>query len=100
MAEQSQVTLRLFPSRVPWLAGAEAAAERGVRTSSHRRTQGADVMRCEGSISASHRALLEDPQTSGGLMAAVEPADVKELERAGFVQIGEVERGAPGVVTG
>lgn len=100
MALQSHVTFRLRPSLVPWLPGAEAAAASGVRTSAHRRTDRVQAAGWDTTISAAHRALLEDPQTSGGLLAAVEPGCVRRLEGAGFVRIGEVEAGEPGVVVG
>ena len=98
MADQSGVMLRLWPSKVPWLPGAEASAAAGVRTSAHRLNASADTTRWGATISGAQRALLEDPQTSGGLLAAVDPAFVRELQAAGFVQIGEVEAGDAAVV--
>ena len=41
-----------------------------------------------------------DPQTSGGLLAAVDPAAAHELADAGFVTIGVVAAGAPQIVLG
>ena len=42
-------------------------------------------------------AIVHDPQTSGGLLAAVDPAVAHELVAAGvgFVEVGVVEAGAP-----
>jgi selenophosphate synthase len=42
-------------------------------------------------------ALSYDPQTSGGLLAAVSPGDVAALVAAGFVEVGDVVAGPPGV---
>jgi hypothetical protein len=40
-------------------------------------------------------ALAYDPQTSGGLLAAVEPAVVADLTGVGFVPVGEVAAADP-----
>ena len=42
-------------------------------------------------------ALCFDPQTSGGLLAAVAPGAVDACEQAGFTCIGEVEAGPAGI---
>jgi len=97
MAEQSQVAFQLETSRITLLCGAQAAAEAGVRTSAHRRARGDVSVRWGRAVSDAHRALLEDPQTSGGLLAAVDPECVGTLEAAGFVRIGEVHAGDPGI---
>jgi hypothetical protein len=39
-----------------------------------------------------------DPQTSGGLLAAVDPWAVGPLAAAGFWTVGTIEAGEPGVV--
>ena len=43
-------------------------------------------------------AVCFDPQTSGGLLAAVEPDLANELVNHGFWRVGEIEAGAPGIV--
>ena len=49
-------------------------------------------------VPASVEALAYDPQTSGGLLAAVTPAAAEHLvAHAGFTVIGSVEAGTPGV---
>ena len=48
-------------------------------------------------VSASLEALCYDPQTSGGLLAAVDGRDVAALARAGFVAVGEVVEGVAAV---
>jgi selenide,water dikinase len=105
MALQSGVQLQIDALRVPLLRGALDAAEAGVRTSAHRapafaptaEDDAAAVLRFADTVPAPLRALLHDPQTSGGLLAAVAPGDEAALVRAGFTRIGEVVVGAPGV---
>lgn len=99
MAQASGTRLRLDAARVPLLEGARERAEAGVRTSAHPRsaeTPQHDVRFAPG-LSAAQRALLWDPQTSGGLLAAVEAAALSPLQAAGYVVIGEVAAGAPGI---
>lgn len=102
MAVQSQMLLHIEAASVPLLHGAAEAAAAGVRTSAHRRDAtasgraGAPVF-AEG-ICASLRALLRDPQTSGGLLASVAPDAVAQLEASGFTRIGEVRAGRAGVM--
>jgi selenide,water dikinase len=92
VATQSQVRLRIAAADVPVLAGAREAAAAGVRTSAHR-----ERARAAGP-GAARRVVLEDPQTSGGLLATVEPDDAPALAAAGFVRIGTVESGGPAVL--
>jgi selenide,water dikinase len=92
LAERSGVGLRLDVAAVRWLPGALDAAARGVRTSAHQRarlTAGSDD---------ALQVLLQDPQTSGGLLAAVAPSDVAALQAAGYAPIGSVTADAPGSV--
>jgi selenide,water dikinase len=99
MAAQSCVTLQIEAGQVPLLEGALPLARAGVRTSMHRRSVVAehDALR---RIDPALLALLQDPQTSGGLLAAVDPADVAALQRAGFDVIGSVRAGEPVVTVG
>jgi len=48
--------------------------------------------------SASKTGLVLDPQTSGGLLAAVDPAVVDGLVAAGFWLVGAIEAGEPAVM--
>jgi hypothetical protein len=50
-------------------------------------------------VSAAIEALCYDPQTSGGLLAAVPAATADDagLVAAGFLPVGRVVEGAPGV---
>jgi selenide,water dikinase len=100
MADRSQVTLRLHAGELPLYAGAMRAAEAGVRTGGDARNRA----HLEGRVSCTAPAALEalafDPQTSGGLLAAVAPrwGSVDLLARAGFVAIGEVVDGPASVI--
>jgi selenide, water dikinase len=86
-------------ARVPLLAGARAFAAQGVVTGASGRNwaaYGADVALPAG-FAAEDKALLTDPQTSGGLLvscdAASVPAVLAVFERHGFdvvAEIGEV----------
>ncbi|MBK6488001.1 MAG: selenide, water dikinase SelD [Gemmatimonadetes bacterium] len=93
IARASQVSLRLQVAAVPALPGAWEALAAGVRTGGAERNDAylaPDV--AWGAVSAEQRALLVDPQTSGGLLVAV-PADRVDdyLARvAGSVVIGDV----------
>ena len=94
VARASDVSLVIDPARVPVLGEAQAAWERGARTGGAERNlayleplvdwTGADQWT---------RALLTDPQTSGGLLVAVPPNLVADyLSRVhGAVEIGVVE---------
>jgi selenide,water dikinase len=100
MAERSQVTLRLDAGALPLYSGALQAAEAGVRTGGDARNRAHLDGRVSCDASAALEALAFDPQTSGGLLAAVAPrwASVDLLTAAGFVAIGEVTEGPASVV--
>jgi len=93
IARASGVTLVIDPARVPLLSGARSASERGVRTGgAERNDEYLSALVDWGNASPSDRALLVDPQTSGGLLLAV-PADRvgDYLSRVpGATEIGEV----------
>jgi selenide,water dikinase len=97
MAERSHATVVLDTSLVPLYPGALAAAEAGTRTGGDRRNREYLGERVASTASAAHEALCFDPQTSGGLLAAVDPLAVADCERAGFTVIGAVEAGPKGV---
>ncbi|MEA2900845.1 MAG: selenide, water dikinase [Actinomycetota bacterium] len=99
MAERSESVLEIDTSALPLYAGALAAAEAGVRTGGDARNRVHLEGRVESSAPAAMEALAYDPQTSGGLLAAVAPsaADDPGLAAAGFVAIGRVVEGRAGV---
>jgi selenide,water dikinase len=98
MAERSGVALALSGGDLPLYPGAEAAAAAGTRTGGHVRNRSHLEGRVRSSAPPALEALAYDPQTSGGLLAAVGPADADRLaSEAGFVRIGEVTAGPAGV---
>jgi len=93
MAERSAATLVVDTARLPLYDGALTAATGGVRTGGDARNRehlagrvvvGADV-------APALEALCYDPQTSGGLLAALAPAAVAGA--AGFTVVGRVDAG-------
>ena len=111
MARGSGARLRLDWSAVPVLPQVRDLAARGMITGASGRnwdSYGAEVALPEG-FAATERALLTDPQTSGGLLVACAPDTVDEVlaifARHGFAEasvIGRVEDGlgAPGLTVG
>ena len=98
MAERSACTLRIHGDRVPFYDGALSAAEAGVRTGGDARNRAHLEGRVRSAAPAAVEALAYDPQTSGGLLAAIRPEDVEVLvSGGGFVAIGEVVDGVAGV---
>jgi len=93
IAAASGVTLRFEPLRIPTLPGVEAAWSRGTRTGgAERNSTYLESLVDFGSATELQRAILVDPQTSGGLLVAVPPDRVAEylslIPEA--VEIGEV----------
>jgi selenide, water dikinase len=97
MAERSGVALRIDAGALPLYAGALQTAEAGTRTGGDPRNRAHLEGRVRSSAPAALEALAFDPQTSGGLLAAVAPAAVDALVDAGFVAIGTVADGPAGV---
>lgn len=93
IARASSVSLQLRMGAIPLLPGATEAVAAGVRTGGAERNDAFVAPEVAwGAVSEAQRALLVDPQTSGGLLVAV-PADrVSDyLSRVdGSVVIGEV----------
>src|SRR3954471_5412649 len=75
MAERSGGRLGIDAGSIPLCAGARAAADAGVRAGgdARNRTYLEGHVEVAGDVSASLEALAYDPQTSGGLLAAVSP---------------------------
>ena len=90
IAAASGVTVVIDPQRAPLLQGAQAAWEQGIRTGGAERNESYLESRVDwGSASAMQRAMLIDPQTSGGLLIAV-PRDRGEEFMAIFPRSSEV----------
>lgn len=106
MARGSRVRLRIEQARIPFFAQAEALAEAGHVTGASKRnwlSYGDDVALPSG-LPEWRRALLTDPQTSGGLLVACKAeraeAICSMIEDEGYPQarvIGEAVTGAPGI---
>jgi selenide,water dikinase len=99
MAKASGVQVRFNAPEVPDYPGARESLADGVITRANGRNQ--DYVEHLGPLEGEIEPLLLDPQTSGGLLAAVKPAQVDDaleaLRRAGYgaaTRIGEVAEGA------
>ena len=93
IARASSVTIRIEVARVPVLGGARAAAERGVSTGGGKRNaEYLSELVDWAAVDDATRAVLVDPQTSGGLLVAVPEGHLDDyLSRvAGAVEIGSV----------
>ena len=98
MAERADATFVLESTRLPVYPGALDAARRGVRTGGDARNRaavGVHVRRDE-RVGEVFETLAFDPQTSGGLLAAVAPEAIDRLTSS-FTVIGRVEAGVPGI---
>ncbi len=93
LAKASNVTLSIDQARVPLLPEARRLAASGLRTGGLERNAVYLESRISwGATTADDRAVLQDPQTSGGLLVAVPGARLAEYLSAveGAVHIGEV----------
>ncbi|CAN5139964.1 selenide, water dikinase SelD [soil metagenome] len=97
MAERSGVRLVFDSAAVPLYPGALRAAEAGTRTGGDARNRQHLQGRVTSTAPASFEALAYDPQTSGGLLAAVTPDAAEHLVGAGFTVIGSAEAGEASV---
>ena len=103
IAERSAMTLSFDAAALPFLDGARAAAEAGVRTGGDARNRDHLAGRVSfasggGDDSDPVAALIFDPQTSGGLLASVDQSCGEELTDRGFTIVGEVRPGPASVV--
>lgn len=105
MCERSGVAAEISANAAPFLPGAEECSLMGVHTVGEIRNMewaGDNILFGPG-VSDAQRALLFDPQTSGGLLLACSPRRVEAL-RAAFAKdgepfwvIGRVRSGTPGI---
>ncbi|MFC7287989.1 selenide, water dikinase SelD [Herminiimonas glaciei] len=103
LARGAKLTARLQMPAIPMLPNVLQLAEQGCVTGASGRNwdaYGHDVTLATG-VSAVQKALLSDPQTSGGLLVACDPASVDEVlalfRQEGFAHaavIGEMSAGA------
>lgn len=93
VAERSAVRVVVHTDGIVTYPGAGEAAERGVRTGGDARNRDYLDGHLESTATTRGEALCFDPQTSGGLLAAVDPAVADGLLGAGFWRVGVVEAG-------
>ena len=104
LARGSGVRIRLQSSRIPFFSQAEALAEAGYITGASQRNWNSygNEVSLPADLPPWRRALLTDPQTSGGLLVACAPEKAEAVKAtmlaAGYGQasiIGEVVTGTP-----
>ena len=98
MAERSGCILRFDADRLPLYAGAREAADGGTRTGGDGRNR--EYLEGRVRVSTTDESLVAigyDPQTSGGLLAAVPAGAVGRLAGGSFTVVGEVIDGPAGV---
>lgn len=106
MARGSGVRIRIEQARIPWFTQAEALAQAGYITGASKRNWNSyhDGVTLPADLPDWRRALLTDPQTSGGLLVSCTPERAEAIramiEDAGYPRasiIGTVVAGAPGI---
>jgi len=106
MCRGARVQARISSTSVPRIDGTDERLAEGFVTGASARNWAAygHEVQLPSAAPESLRALLTDPQTSGGLLVACDPSSVEEvlaiLHRDGFAaacEIGEVLAGEPGV---
>ena len=97
MAERGGVQVVIETGGLRAYPGALAAAERGVRTGGDPRNREYVAGDLLSTAAAAGEALCMDPQTSGGLLAAVDPAVEASLSEMWF-RVGHVVAGDPAIV--
>ena len=106
LARAAKLSAKLNMRQIPLLPDVQELAQQGYVTGASGRNwlgYGHDVVLGE-AISAVQKALLTDPQTSGGLLVSCDPAAVEEVlalfQREGFADaavIGEMQAGTAGI---
>ena len=97
MAERGGVQIVVDTGNLNTYPGALEAAERGVRTGGDPRNRDYVAGHLQSTAGATAEALCMDPQTSGGLLAAIDPAAVSSLSDMWW-RVGEVVAGDPAIV--
>lgn len=102
MAERSGCVFEIDVDSLPLYPETLDIAERGIRTGGDSRNRAAvgRHVAITGSATVAHEIIAFDPQTSGGLLAAVDPSHIDELlgEDSPFERIGRVVEGSPRLV--
>lgn len=98
MADRSGLRVLVDTAGLVTYAGAMTAAESGVRTGGDTRNREYVAEHVDSTADAAREAVCFDPQTSGGLLAAVAPGVADELVAAGWWAVGSAAVGEPGLV--
>jgi selenide,water dikinase len=98
VAERSGVRVVIDTGALVTYPGALDAAAAGARTGGDSRNRDYLAGHLDSTADAGPEAMCFDPQTSGGLLAAVDASLVPELRAAGWWQAGTVEDGTPQLV--
>ena len=100
MAERAGAVFAFDHARLPLYSGVADALARGVRTGGDPRNREhvQSHVSVFGNLTDAQVAIGYDPQTSGGLLAAVSPSAENDLVAAGFVTIGRVIDGDAQIV--
>ena len=100
MAERAEAIFDFDHAALPLYSGVSAALGRGVRTGGDPRNRDHVERHVEvvGGLGDEIAAIGYDPQTSGGLLAAVDPAAAPDLALSGFTAIGRVVAGPARIV--
>lgn len=97
MAERGNVQVIVNTDGIVSYPGAREAAERGVRTGGDPRNREYVQSHLQSTASAAGEALCMDPQTSGGLLAAIDRSAIGSLAD-NWWQVGEVSAGPATIV--
>lgn len=97
VAQRSDVRLIIDTAALIAYNGVRAAAETGVRTGGDPRNRDYVADHLASSASAADEALCFDPQTSGGLLAVVDPGAVADFDES-WQRVGVIEAGAASIV--
>ena len=97
MAERGGVQVIVDTGELHAYPGALEAAERGIRTGGDPRNRDYVARNLRSTATAAAEALCMDPQTSGGLLAAIDPAAASSLSDMWW-RVGEVVAGDPAIV--
>jgi selenide,water dikinase len=98
VAERSGVRVEVDTTGLHTYPGAVAVAEAGHRTGGDARNRDYLAGHLTSDASPTAEALCFDPQTSGGLLAAVDPAVAGDLVATGWWRVGTVSSGGPELV--